>query len=255
MIIYPIACRKWVISHSMYEVIENTLINKKLIRRFYTFNILKLYTGIKFWTWMCVLTYITLIDYLHSVAIMLLTVCFLGFCNWLGMYGAICCLPSNAIWRAKYRTHKTCLWSRSHLLWYCWYVRAIHKWSVSWKGRRGIWKKHIFKFIFKNIYIVLYWRMFFFVLLWFTKALKLLPREKIQLATKFGNVFENGELVVKGGRDYVRKACEDSLNRLNVDYIDLYYQHRVDTSVPIEETVCMHINGRKSDPFFSNRSI
>ena len=135
------------------------------------------------------------------------------------------------------------------------FVWTIHKWSVSWKGRRGISKKPIHNFIFKNIYIVLYWRMFFFVLLWFTKALKLLPREKIQLATKFGNVFENGELVVKGGRDYVRKACEDSLNRLNVDYIDLYYQHRVDTSVPIEETVCMHINGRKSDPFFSNRSI
>ena len=52
-------------------------------------------------------------------------------------------------------------------------------------------------------------------------------------------MFENGEHVVKGGRDYVRKACEDSLNRLDVDYIDLYYQHRVDTSVPIEETVCV----------------
>ena len=45
--------------------------------------------------------------------------------------------------------------------------------------------------------------------------------------------------MVKGGRDYVRKACEDSLNRLDVDYIDLYYQHRIDTSVPIEETVCV----------------
>ena len=43
--------------------------------------------------------------------------------------------------------------------------------------------------------------------------------------------------MVKGGRDYVREACEASLRRLDVDYIDLYYQHRVDTSVPIEETV------------------
>lgn len=69
------------------------------------------------------------------------------------------------------------------------------------------------------------------------KALKHLPREKVQLATKFGNVFENGEMVVKGSREYVRKACEDSLKRLDVECIDLYYQHRVDQSVPIEETM------------------
>ncbi|KAH6558271.1 hypothetical protein KP509_1Z071200 [Ceratopteris richardii] len=69
------------------------------------------------------------------------------------------------------------------------------------------------------------------------KALKVLPREKIQLATKFGNKFENGELVVRGSKEYVRQACEASLKRLDVDYIDLYYQHRVDTSVPIEETM------------------
>ncbi|KAI5054522.1 hypothetical protein GOP47_0030583 [Adiantum capillus-veneris] len=69
------------------------------------------------------------------------------------------------------------------------------------------------------------------------KALKQLPREKIQLATKFGNVFENGDLVVKGSKDYARKACEDSLRRLDVEYIDLYYQHRIDTTVPIEETM------------------
>eukprot|EP00250_Pteridium_aquilinum_P005150 c15288_g1_i1 orf=228-1079(+) len=69
------------------------------------------------------------------------------------------------------------------------------------------------------------------------KALKFLPREKIQLATKFGNVWENGDLVVKGSKEYVRKAFEDSLKRLDVDYVDLYYQHRVDTTVPIEETI------------------
>ncbi|XP_057819906.2 probable aldo-keto reductase 1 isoform X2 [Cryptomeria japonica] len=69
------------------------------------------------------------------------------------------------------------------------------------------------------------------------KALKRLPREKVQLATKFGNVFIDGVIKVKGSPDYVRKACEDSLKRLDVEYIDLYYQHRVDTTVPIEETV------------------
>lgn len=69
------------------------------------------------------------------------------------------------------------------------------------------------------------------------KALKGLPREKVQLATKFGNVVIEGVFHVKGSAEYVRKACEDSLKRLDVDYIDLYYQHRVDTTVPIEETV------------------
>lgn len=42
---------------------------------------------------------------------------------------------------------------------------------------------------------------------------------------------------VKGSPEYVRKCCEASLKRLDVDYIDLYYQHRVDTSVSIEDTV------------------
>ena len=46
-----------------------------------------------------------------------------------------------------------------------------------------------------------------------------------------------------------RKACEDSLNRLDVDYIDLYYQHRIDTSVPIEETVCVISMEEKLVPF------
>lgn len=65
-----------------------------------------------------------------------------------------------------------------------------------------------------------------------------MPREKIQLATKFG-VFkmEFPRMIVKGTPEYVRSCCEASLKRLGVDYIDLYYQHRVDTSVPIEETV------------------
>ena len=64
-------------------------------------------------------------------------------------------------------------------------------------------------------------------------------RHEVVLATKFGN--ERGEdgswLGVNGRPDYVRAACDASLGRLGVDHIDLYYQHRVDTTVPIEETV------------------
>ncbi|KAK8709639.1 hypothetical protein V6N13_060652 [Hibiscus sabdariffa] len=70
------------------------------------------------------------------------------------------------------------------------------------------------------------------------KALKQLPRDKVQLATKFGIFRKEGfNFGVKGTPEYVRKCCEASLERLGVDYIDLYYQHRVDTSVPIEETM------------------
>lgn len=70
------------------------------------------------------------------------------------------------------------------------------------------------------------------------KALKQLPRENIQLATKFGIVrLDFSNLVVRGTPEYVRSCCEASLKRLDVEYIDLYYQHRVDISVPIEETM------------------
>ncbi|KAF5186939.1 Voltage-gated potassium channel subunit beta-1, partial [Thalictrum thalictroides] len=69
------------------------------------------------------------------------------------------------------------------------------------------------------------------------KALKQLPRENVQLATKFGITLLGGELGVKGTPAYVRECCEASLKRLDVDYIDLYYQHRVDKSVPIEDTM------------------
>jgi aryl-alcohol dehydrogenase-like predicted oxidoreductase len=64
-------------------------------------------------------------------------------------------------------------------------------------------------------------------------------RDQVQLATKFGNVRgPNGErLGINGKPQYVRSACDASLQRLGVDHIDLYYQHRVDTTVPIEETV------------------
>jgi aryl-alcohol dehydrogenase-like predicted oxidoreductase len=64
-------------------------------------------------------------------------------------------------------------------------------------------------------------------------------RDEVQLATKFGNVRgENGEwLGIRGDAGYVRQACEASLERLGVDHIDLYYQHRVDKDTEIEETV------------------
>src|SRR4051812_2551797 len=64
-------------------------------------------------------------------------------------------------------------------------------------------------------------------------------RDQVVLATKFGNVRgENGErLGIRGDADYVRQACDASLERLGTDHIDLYYQHRVDANTPIEETV------------------
>src|SRR5665811_1766220 len=65
-------------------------------------------------------------------------------------------------------------------------------------------------------------------------------RDKVLLATKFGNeVDENGKSTggINGRPEYVRAAVEASLRRLDVDVIDLYYQHRVDPDVPIEETV------------------
>lgn len=64
-------------------------------------------------------------------------------------------------------------------------------------------------------------------------------RDKAIIATKFGNqrAPDGTFLGVNGKPEYVKKACEASLKRLGVDYIDLYYQHRVDTTVPIEETI------------------
>ncbi len=64
-------------------------------------------------------------------------------------------------------------------------------------------------------------------------------RDKVVIATKFGNVRgEDGSyLGISGKPEYVREACEKSLKRLGVDTIDLYYQHRVDPNVPIEETI------------------
>ncbi|KAH9288040.1 hypothetical protein KI387_032157, partial [Taxus chinensis] len=70
------------------------------------------------------------------------------------------------------------------------------------------------------------------------KALKGLPTERIQLATKFGfSLLGGGKVEVNGTAEYFRQACEASLQCLGMDYIDLYFAHRVDTRVPIEETV------------------
>ncbi|XP_061374380.1 probable aldo-keto reductase 2 isoform X2 [Gastrolobium bilobum] len=69
------------------------------------------------------------------------------------------------------------------------------------------------------------------------KALKGGVREKAELATKFGGSFPEGKLEIRGDPAYVRAACEGSLKRLDIDCIDLYYQHRVDTRVPIEVTI------------------
>jgi len=64
-------------------------------------------------------------------------------------------------------------------------------------------------------------------------------RDQVVLATKFGNerAPDGSRLGINGRPEYVRKACDASLRRLGVDRIDLYYQHRVDPTVPIEETV------------------
>jgi aryl-alcohol dehydrogenase-like predicted oxidoreductase len=64
-------------------------------------------------------------------------------------------------------------------------------------------------------------------------------RDKVVLATKFGNVRDQDGswLGINGSPEYVRRACDASLQRLGIDTIDLYYQHRVDSTVPIEETV------------------
>ncbi|HET9174255.1 MAG TPA: aldo/keto reductase [Candidatus Saccharimonadales bacterium] len=64
-------------------------------------------------------------------------------------------------------------------------------------------------------------------------------RDQVVLATKFGNerAADGTFLGVNGKPEYVKKACDASLKRLGIDHIDLYYQHRVDTTVPIEDTI------------------
>ncbi|KAK3414626.1 hypothetical protein EUGRSUZ_H00483 [Eucalyptus grandis] len=69
------------------------------------------------------------------------------------------------------------------------------------------------------------------------KALKGGVRQKVELATKFGVSLADGKNEIRGDPAYLRAACEASLKRLDVDCIDLYYQHRIDTRVPVEVTI------------------
>lgn len=70
------------------------------------------------------------------------------------------------------------------------------------------------------------------------RALKGMQRDKVVLATKFGNIrYPDGRRDVNGRPEYVREACENCLSRLGVETIDLFYVHRIDPKVPIEETV------------------
>ncbi|XP_054822620.1 auxin-induced protein PCNT115-like isoform X3 [Prosopis cineraria] len=70
------------------------------------------------------------------------------------------------------------------------------------------------------------------------KALKGGMRENVELATKFGTILAGGDKVeVRGDPEYVRAACEESLKRLQIHCIDLYYVHRIDTRLPIELTI------------------
>ncbi|KAK8968211.1 putative aldo-keto reductase 2 [Platanthera guangdongensis] len=68
------------------------------------------------------------------------------------------------------------------------------------------------------------------------KALREGFREKVEIATKFGLAFQDGKRVIRGDPAHVRASCQESLERLGVDCIDLYYQHRIDTRLPIELT-------------------
>ena len=70
-------------------------------------------------------------------------------------------------------------------------------------------------------------------------------RDDVTIATKFGvPVQPDGTLRIDGSRENVRRSVEGSLERLGIDYIDLYYQHRIDPNVPIEETI-----GAMAEPF------
>src|ERR1700758_339542 len=63
-------------------------------------------------------------------------------------------------------------------------------------------------------------------------------RDEVVIATKFGNVrYDDGSREINGKPDYIRQAIDRSLGRLGTDHVDLYYQHRVDKTVPIEDTV------------------
>ena len=69
------------------------------------------------------------------------------------------------------------------------------------------------------------------------KALKKYGRENFVVATKCGIEFTQSGVVISGKPELIRKQCEESLKRLDIDCIDLYYLHRIDSEYPIEETM------------------
>ncbi|KAF5820105.1 putative perakine reductase [Helianthus annuus] len=92
-------------------------------------------------------------------------------------------------------------------------------------------------------------------------ALKGVKIEDVQLAKKFGIKYGEriGEVEIHGEPEYVRACCEASLKRLDVDYIDLYYIHRIDTKVPIEITVSLLLHPfyviKKFSQFRESKSV
>lgn len=69
------------------------------------------------------------------------------------------------------------------------------------------------------------------------KAIQRIGREKLIIATKFGITFKDGQLTASGSEETIRQQLSDSLSRLGTSYIDLYYMHRMDPNIPIEETM------------------
>ncbi|KAE8022925.1 hypothetical protein FH972_008686 [Carpinus fangiana] len=76
-----------------------------------------------------------------------------------------------------------------------------------------------------------------FRLLGHMQALKGEVRERVELAAKFGVSYADGKMETRGDLAYVRACCEANLKRLHLDCINLYYQHRIDTRLPIEVTI------------------
>lgn len=70
------------------------------------------------------------------------------------------------------------------------------------------------------------------------KAIKIHGRENMVVATKFGIAFNADGMLISSKPDFIRQQLDESLKRLGTDYVDLYYQHRVDPNTPIEETFC-----------------
>lgn len=84
---------------------------------------------------------------------------------------------------------------------------------------------------------------------WFKRTGK---RDDIFLATKFANIIKDGNRTVRSDPEYVREACERSLERLGIPTIDLYYCHRLDRKTPIEKTIEAMAQLKKSVPLLNS---